>query len=295
LGGVIDQYAGDAVFDPASGLYMNGDGTRPRTGYRFIQMDPITITAGDLANDDLYLYADANSVNGWDPTGHDFDLLTTLIAVGITSSLVGVTTGIEGGITGMLTGDGFARGFGEGAVSGFVSTAVPLLLEAAFDGNIPPSIAFGLGGGLGELASQALFGNIDSVEGLTKIAISAATGGVLGQLFGAAAVEDFGVLVNRLEPEVSAILTRFSVNSSLNGLTGALKSSANDLFRDLLLGGGRQTGRWISEAAAAFLPDAANTTRGAVLPAAIGVGSNLIVDLIFGTIGFVKHFTNTSN
>jgi uncharacterized delta-60 repeat protein len=88
--GVIDFYAGDAVYDSVSGLYMNGDGTRDRSGFRFIQMDSRTAGVGDLADADLYLYADANSISGFDPTGKfSFIELTLTIGLLLGLSLIG--------------------------------------------------------------------------------------------------------------------------------------------------------------------------------------------------------------
>ena len=67
--GVIFLCAGDAVYDPASGLYMNGDGVRDRSGFRFTEMDSSNPGPGDLADADLYEYASADSINGFDPSG----------------------------------------------------------------------------------------------------------------------------------------------------------------------------------------------------------------------------------
>jgi RHS repeat-associated protein len=74
--GTIFLFGGDAVYDPASGLYFHGDGTRDTSGFRFIQAD----TQGNSSSSDpislhKYLYADGDPVNGWDPTGHDDDTL----------------------------------------------------------------------------------------------------------------------------------------------------------------------------------------------------------------------------
>ncbi len=70
-------FGGDAVYDPASGLYMNGDDTRDRLpgAAGFVEADP----QGYSNNQDpitlhKYLYGNANAVNGSDPTGH-FDWL----------------------------------------------------------------------------------------------------------------------------------------------------------------------------------------------------------------------------
>ena len=69
--GVIYLFGGDAVYDPASGLYLHGDGVRPTNGFYFTQMDgPGYGTNADPVSLHKYLYANADPVNGWDPTGH---------------------------------------------------------------------------------------------------------------------------------------------------------------------------------------------------------------------------------
>jgi hypothetical protein len=146
----IYSFGGDALFDYVSATYLNGDGDRVRTGYRFIQMDSIHVNPGDLQNADLYLYADANSVSGWDPTGHDFDLLSLTIAVGISATL----TGIVGGISSSVLGGSFYEGFSRGFISGAVSSALIIGTEGAF----PPSVAFGLSNAIGDIVLDAYEG-----------------------------------------------------------------------------------------------------------------------------------------
>jgi RHS repeat-associated protein len=70
----IYLFGGDAVYDPVSGLYMNGDGVRDRQASTgdFIEAD----TQGNGSNEDpislhKYLYANADPINMDDPSGHD--------------------------------------------------------------------------------------------------------------------------------------------------------------------------------------------------------------------------------
>ena len=82
--GTIFLFGGDAVYDPASGLYMNGDGTRDRSGFEFIQRDTSSGDNTDPLSLHTYLYADADSINGFDPSGHD-DVFDTLVLMGMDS------------------------------------------------------------------------------------------------------------------------------------------------------------------------------------------------------------------
>jgi hypothetical protein len=70
--GTMFLFGGDAVYDSVSGLYMNGDGTRDRLGAEFIQMDSASGSTQDPISLHKYLYADADPINGNDPTG-DYD------------------------------------------------------------------------------------------------------------------------------------------------------------------------------------------------------------------------------
>jgi hypothetical protein len=68
--GTVFLFGGDAVYDPVSGLYMNGDGTRDRLGFEFIQMDAASENNQDPISLHRYLYADADPIDNNDPTGH---------------------------------------------------------------------------------------------------------------------------------------------------------------------------------------------------------------------------------
>jgi YD repeat-containing protein len=76
----IFLFGGDAVYDYLSGLYMNGDGTRDRSGFEFIQRDSSSGNNSDPMSLHTYLYGNADSINGFDPSGHDLLSLVLSIA-----------------------------------------------------------------------------------------------------------------------------------------------------------------------------------------------------------------------
>ncbi len=64
-------FGGDAVYDSVSGLYLHGNGVRPTDGFEFIQRDTYAGNPNDPLSLHKYLYANADPVNGNDPSGHD--------------------------------------------------------------------------------------------------------------------------------------------------------------------------------------------------------------------------------
>jgi RHS repeat-associated protein len=63
----------------------------PNTG-RFTSYDPTDISPGDVVNFNKYLYANANPVNVWDPSGHDGELASLLTTIGGIAALVATYT-----------------------------------------------------------------------------------------------------------------------------------------------------------------------------------------------------------
>ena len=301
----IYLFGGDAVFDYASGLYLNGDGTRGRVpgAGSFMEADPRGFSnSQDPITLHKYLYANANAVMNVDASGHDVDVISTLGAIGITSGVAGLVSGTVGGLAGLVNGQGFAQGFGSGAVSGFISTAVPLALEVFTGGFVPPFLAFGLGGALGELASQAIFGSVTSAKGITSIIISGVTGGIAGKLFGAGSVESVQSLANLLEPGINSVLEKYSAEIALNGIGGALKNSANQLFQDVFFNGGEKTAGAIARAVGGFFSSGAASETGsssafigAVGTSVVATSGSLIIDLVTATVGLIKKVAGTSN
>jgi uncharacterized delta-60 repeat protein len=68
--GTVFLFGGDAVYDLTSGLYFHGNGVRATLGFLFIQRDSIAGNTQDPISLHKYLYADANPINGADPSGH---------------------------------------------------------------------------------------------------------------------------------------------------------------------------------------------------------------------------------
>jgi YD repeat-containing protein len=95
IAGTPFLFGGDAIYDPASGLYQHGDFTRGRDGFRFIQRD----SGGYGTNTDplslhTYLFDRADPLNHMDASGHDFSLAETLLTVGIQGVLGSLSSAI---------------------------------------------------------------------------------------------------------------------------------------------------------------------------------------------------------
>jgi YD repeat-containing protein len=81
--GMVFLFGGDAAYDPVTGQYLHGDGTRGVVGPRFIEAD----TAGNGARSDpislsRYLYAADAPLTFLDPSGHE-GLASLSFALGI--------------------------------------------------------------------------------------------------------------------------------------------------------------------------------------------------------------------
>jgi YD repeat-containing protein len=88
-GSVATEYlfGGDAVYDPPSGLYLHGDGTRDVLGFEFIQADDQgNGTTSDPISLYEYLYASGDPIDGSDPSGHD-DLAELALTEGLGEDL----------------------------------------------------------------------------------------------------------------------------------------------------------------------------------------------------------------
>ena len=103
-------------FDIISGqYYMRARNYDPATG-TFTQQDSINLQPGDTANANFYLYAGADPVSMFDPSGHD--LMETLGSLAINSILGGIGGGAVIGTYFHFTGGSFSGGFGAGFVFG---------------------------------------------------------------------------------------------------------------------------------------------------------------------------------
>jgi YD repeat-containing protein len=87
--GTVFLFGGDAVYDPMSELYLNGDGTRPRDGFIFTQMDGYTGDVSAPLSLHKYLYAAMDPVGNWDPSGHDFTAADVVTSLGLDKNLEG--------------------------------------------------------------------------------------------------------------------------------------------------------------------------------------------------------------
>jgi hypothetical protein len=163
--GTVYLFGGDAVYDPASGLYLHGDGTRGRDGFRFVEAD----TEGNGTNSEpislhKYLYAGGNPVMYVDPSGHDFSLSSSLVAIGITGLLGGV---VNGAISSIQAGVGHRiEGFENGYAKGYISAAVAASLLIYSRGKVPLPVANAMGAFLADTV----------VEGLASVASGGADG-----------------------------------------------------------------------------------------------------------------------
>ncbi len=89
--GTVFLFGGDAVCDPASGLYLHGDGVRQRLGFRFVEMDVYAGNNEDALSLHKYLYARMNPTRYVNPSGKNIlvDMIgTMLIGMGVT--LIGI-------------------------------------------------------------------------------------------------------------------------------------------------------------------------------------------------------------
>jgi YD repeat-containing protein len=75
--GTVFLFGGDAVYDPASGTYLHGDGVRPRNGFLFIQRDSYSGKNTAPLTLQKYDYASADPVMMLDPSGHDSEYYTS--------------------------------------------------------------------------------------------------------------------------------------------------------------------------------------------------------------------------
>ncbi len=69
--GTVFLFGGDAVYDPASGMYFHGDGVRDTRVFDFVQRDSLGYSVkSNPVSINAYLYADASPLVFCDPSGH---------------------------------------------------------------------------------------------------------------------------------------------------------------------------------------------------------------------------------
>ncbi len=110
-------FGGDSFYDPASGLYIHGDGTRQRNGFWFMESDFGREGQGhrqDPLSLHKYIYVWGDPINGRDPSGHD--LIDGLTQAGsVIASGIGDALGFDG--------KEVAIGLWEGAQAGMMAFA----------------------------------------------------------------------------------------------------------------------------------------------------------------------------
>jgi YD repeat-containing protein len=124
----IFLYAGDAVYDAASGLYLHGDGVRGRLEFYFVERDSYAGKAQDPLSLHKYVYAYANPVNFIDASGHN---AVGAVAGGIAAAILTViffpellTLAAVGGIYTIIGGGALTGLVGWGAYGGWEATEV---------------------------------------------------------------------------------------------------------------------------------------------------------------------------
>ncbi len=216
--GTTVLFGGDALYDPASGLYLHGDGTRARDGFRFVQADDLgNGTSNDPITLHKYLYANANPTNGWDPSGHEFEL----------GGLLGVAiTGLQLDFGAALTPFSIGRKFG------LVHESTPSIFGSQVDSffnTVSENLAVfgGFAQGFVEGAAQGFFNVVngiqDAIIGTANLAIKAelATLGPVGLEFNPSIPSpdwSYGLIYN--EPP-----TQHAVSKFLGGIGASLASS----------------------------------------------------------------------
>jgi RHS repeat-associated protein len=182
-GAITDYLYDQQYYDVISGqYYMRARNYYPATG-TFTQQDSYTIYPGDLANANLYLFAGADPINMFDPSGR-FGLMSTLGAISLTSFLAGgvgaAFGGAEHGLKGVETG--FI-----GAAAGTATTLSMLTGIALFAPVLEPvaaPLAFELGGAMDAVVQDIGVTGLGALDH-RKTWEDAASGFIVGAAFGA--------------------------------------------------------------------------------------------------------------
>ena len=157
--GTVFLFGGDAVYDPTSGLYMHGDGTRDRQGFEFIQMDPLKGSNQDPTLLHKYLYGGADPIDLRDPSGYDelsdqaFQLADEYRAEEL-AGLGEVDSYVGSNANSVLTAESnWQLGNGGGGLLGLLGDALPTAvvfdLPVSFQGQLPILGPVGIDVGVG--------------------------------------------------------------------------------------------------------------------------------------------------
>ena len=193
---ITDYLYNQQYYDVISGQYYFRARNYDSATGTFTQQDSYTINPGDLANANLYLYAGANPINMFDPSGHD--LMETLgsIAIGmvLNAGISQVAAPFASAIDAMLVPSWL--------VDDFLTAGLPDAVELGLGGTktwgIPslPGISAGFAGGLELLASPwgrdaALYAYFGGAFGFLGQAGAGSAGGSLGLVWNSPASGDY--------------------------------------------------------------------------------------------------------
>jgi RHS repeat-associated protein len=144
---VLGQYYLRArMYDPARG--------------RFGSMDSFDGSAQEPSSLHKYMYANADGLNKYDPTGM-WTASGISVSIGLTASLGGLTGGLLGGIDSALGGESFASGFLKGAAAGIVVGGIGGLVMPLLSGHAA-WLAWGARIGIGVNITGTAIASIDA-------------------------------------------------------------------------------------------------------------------------------------
>lgn len=167
------QLLADGRYDPQTGLEYQR--ARYRQDGRFLSADTYMGNSVDPVSLHKYLYADANPINGYDPSGH-FELMEQLVNVGIQNVLMGMLGNIVKPAVNFL-----AQALLPADLVNFVKNHLPTALEVG--GNLTGQLPGKLGLFNGNMGVQFVLGRDQgSLAGAVLVAGGIGLGGTVSQI-----------------------------------------------------------------------------------------------------------------